>query len=307
LNLADDAPIIGSGDCRTACLRPMRMGVCVRSLAGVAMAALLVLGACAGAGASRRPSDPIPSGLPDDHILLAIDYLVDEPVLDGVYDPRLVNLTAAGTLVHERRDVDATFGTTVAKLDATALGSIWAAIGRSGVATDRDLELPGFMSQHGPHTATVFRVDDGTRSTRLRIASLGSEGVYPGDPPVPADELALRAAATQLKNELRAIQGEDPWTPPALLLWWRRELPGDWNATVVTWPLPLDLASAGHAIDHPVWSRCARLEGDDAAVVARFSHTLPIDHLVELAGARYALDVRAIHPDELAEVACPSR
>jgi hypothetical protein len=283
------------------------MGVCVRSLAGVAMATLLVLDACAGAGGSRRPSGHVPSGLPDDHILLAIDYIVDEPVLDGVYDPRWVNLTADGSLVHERRDVDATLGTTVTRLDSTALARTWTAIGQSGIATDGDLDLPGFMSEHGPHTAFVFRVDDGTRSTRLRIASLGSEGVYPNDPPVPADELTLRAAATQLMNELRAIRGEDPWTPPALLLWWRTEVPGDWDATIVTWPMPIDLASAGHAIDHPVWDRCTRLDGPDAVAVARFAQTLPVEHLVELAGVRYALDIRAIHPDEIDKVACPPR
>jgi hypothetical protein len=277
----------------------------LNTLVGIAAAALLMIGACAGPGGSMQLSDHVPSGLPDDHILLAIDYIVDEPFLDGVYDPRSVNLTADGSLIHEGRGINATLGTTVAKLDPTALARIWTAIGRSGIAIDRNLELPGFMSEHGARTAFVFRVDDGARSTRLRIAHLGSEGVYPDDPPVPADELALRAAATQLMNELRAIRGEDPWTPPALLLWWRTEVPGDWDATIVTWPLPIDLASAGHAIDHAVWDRCARLDGDDAAAVARFAHTLPVEHLVELAGVRYALMIRAIHPDELGEVACP--
>ena len=248
-----------------------------------------------------------PSGLPGDHVLLAIDYVVDEPALDGVYDPRLATLTADGTLVKARRDIDSAFGTTVTRVDATTLARTWDAIVRSGIATDRDLALPGFMSEHGPHTATVFRVDDGGRSTRLRIASLGSEGVYPNDPPVPADELAIRSAAKQLMSDLRAVPGEDRWTPPALLLWWRTEVPGDWNARIVASALPLDLATAGHAIDHPVWGRCTRLDGPDAAAVARFAATLPIEHLVELAGVRYVLDVRAIHPDEIDDVACPPR
>jgi hypothetical protein len=274
--------------------------------AGMVVAGLLVLEACAAAGGSMPPIGPIPSGLPADHILLAVDDIVDDPVLTDVYDPRSANLTADGSLVHEGRDHDATLGTTVAKLDAAALARIWKTIGQSGIARDGNLELPGFMAEHGPHTAEVFRVDDGTRSTRLRIASLGSEGVYPGDPPVAPDELALRASATRLLNELRAIRGADPWTPPALLLWWRTDVPGDWDATIVDWPIPIDLASAGHPIDHPVWERCARLDGDDAAAVARFAHSLPIEHLVETAGGdRYALNVRAIHPDEIDTVACP--
>jgi hypothetical protein len=251
------------------------------------------------------PTDHAPTGLADDHVLLAIDYIVHDPVLDGVYDPRWVSLTADGTLVHERRDVDATLGTTVKKLDTDGLDRAWAAIRRSGVDTNGNLDLPGFMSEHGPHTSFDFRVDDGTRSTRLAIDSLGSEGVYPDDPPVPAGEMALRAAATHLLDAFRAMRGEDPWTPPALLLWWRTEVPGDWDAKIVGWSLSVDLATAGHSIAHPVWDRCVRLDGSEAATVARFAQTLPIDHLVELDGARYAINTRAIHPDELDEVRCP--
>ena len=91
----------------------------------------------------------------------------------------------------------------------------------------------------------------------------------------------------------------------ALLLWWRTELPGDWNVRIVTWSLPIDLATAGHPIDHPVWDRCVRLDGSEAAAVARFAESLPIDHLVEHDGARFAINIRAIHPDELDEVECP--
>ena len=237
--------------------------------------------------------------------MLAIDYLVDDPVLDGVYDPRLMSLTADGTLVIERGDVDATLGTTVTKLDAAGFERAWSAIIRSGVFADGDLDLPGFMANHPPVTSDVFRVDDGTRSTRLTIDSLGSEGVYPDDPPVPAGEMALRASATALIEDLRAMAGSDPWTPPAVLLWWRTELPADADATIVDWALPIDLAGAGHPIEHPVWDRCVRLDGDEAASVARFAQSLPIDHLVELDGIRYAINLRPIHPDELNDVACP--
>ena len=271
---------------------------------------VLMLSACGADGESMSTTERAPTGLPDDHILFAIDYIVDDPVLTDVYDPRWASLTADGTLVYERRNVDAILGTTVTKLDAAALEEVWSAITNSGVFTDGNLVLPGFPQGGGPATAFVFRVDDGTRSTRLTIQSLGSEQIFSdtsvfGPPPIPDAEMTLRTAATKLTDDLRAMQGEDPWTPPALLLWWRTELPGDWDATILPWPLPVDLASAGHPIDHAVWDRCARLDGDEAAAVARFAQTLPIEHLVEVDGVRYGIIIRAIHPDELDQVACP--
>jgi hypothetical protein len=82
-------------------------------------------------------------------------------------------------------------------------------------------------------------------------------------------------------------------------------VPGDWDATIVAWSLSVDLATAGNSIAHPVWDRCVRLDGSGAAAVARFAQTLPIDHLVELDGVRYAINIRAIHPDEINDVSCP--
>jgi len=277
----------------------------LRSPRDAVVIALLLFGAGGCAGRSILPNERLPTGLSADHLLLAIDYIVEDPSLDGVYDPRWVALTADGRLVLERRDVDAILGTTVTKLDAAGLGRAWSAISQSGIFTDGNLRLPGFMETHGPMTADVFRVDDGQRSTRLRIASLGSEGVYADDPPVPAGEMAIRAAATRLMDDLRAMGGRDLWTPPALLMWWRTELPADWDATIVRWSQPIDLATAGHAIVHPVWDRCVRLDGDEAASVAHLANSLPIDHLVELGGVRYALQIRAIHPDEIDKVDCP--
>ena len=97
----------------------------------------------------------------------------------------------------------------------------------------------------------------------------------------------------------------EPWTPPALLMWWRPAVPGDWNAKAVQWLAPIDLAAAGQPVDHPVWKRCVRLDGDQAAEVAQFARSLPIDHIVEESAGRYAIVLRPIHQDEAGTVACP--
>lgn len=248
-------------------------------------------------------SSDLPAGLPADHLLLAIDEVVSDPVLDGVYDPRLASLSVDGTLVFQRWDVDAIFGTTIAMLDDRGLANAWSAVVDGGLFRDGELDLPGFAA-YVLGGRTEIRVDDGTRSTRLDIAFLGSEGTH-GAPQIPGSEMALRAAATRLKDLLRGMAGAAPWTPPALLLWWRRELPADWDATVEPWSVPIDLATAGRAIEHPVWSRWARFEGADADAIATVARTLPIDHLVTHRGTRYALNIRAIHPDELDAVPGP--
>jgi hypothetical protein len=251
------------------------------------------------------PPAPLPTGLPDDHVMFAADYIVHDPVLDGVYDPRLMTLTADGTLVLERRDVDSVMGATATRLDAARQRQAWSAITGSGVFADGVLRLPGFES-HTVTTATnVFSVDDGTRSTSLTIDDLGSEEVFPGDPPITPSEKALRAAATLLMEELRSFGDMTPWTPPALLLFWRGEVPRDADATVVPWSAPIDLATAGTRLEHPAWERCLRVDGADAATIAGIAHSIPIEHLVEQDGTRYAIDIRPIHADELDEVECP--
>ena len=277
----------------------------MRSLVGASMAVLLTLSACV-ADTSKRPTETAPAGLADDHLLMAMDYLVDDPVLDGVYDPRGISLTADGRLLLVWRDRDATFDTRVTRLDAAGRDRAWSAIIDSGVFFDGELPLPGYSAPGGITTTDVFLVDDGVRSTRLEIASLGSEGVVVGQPPLPDGEMALRTAARQLMIDLYALGGGiEQWMPPALLLWWRPELPGDEGSPIVPWSPPVDLVSAGHPVEHPVWDRCVRLDGRDAAAVAEFAGSLPIDHLVELDGQRYAIVVRAIHPEEIDKVACP--
>jgi hypothetical protein len=248
--------------------------------------------------------DGTPSGLSPDHVLLAVDYLVHHPALEGVYDPRLVTLSADGTLVIERRDRDVVMGATRTLLDAGGFTAAWSSILRSGVFANGSLGLAG-VPDHAGRTDTSFRVDDGAQATRLVIQDLGSEQVYSANPPISADEVARRAAASRLIDELRLLGSREPWTPPSLLLWWRSELPADWNATVVPWPLSVDLSTAGQPIDHPVWSRCARFDGADAAAVAAFARSVPIDHLVERDGKRHVISVRPIHEDEIGLVAGP--
>jgi hypothetical protein len=270
-----------------------------RHVAGACLVAAIAM-ACG----STLPA-PLPTGLPDDHVLFAADYIVHDPVVEGVYDPRLMTLTADGRLVLERRDVDSIMGATATRLDAARLRHAWSAITGSGVLADGVLRLPGFANQTVTTATNVFSVDDGTRSTRLTIDDLGSEAVFPGDPPIPPSEKALRAAATLLMDQLRAFGDMTPWTPPALLLYWRGEVPHDADATVVPWSGPIDLAKAGTRLEHPVWERCLRVDGPDAAAISGIARAIPIEHLVEQDGTRYAIDVRPIHADELDKVDCP--
>src|SRR6476646_8096900 len=182
----------------------MRIAMRVRLMMSM-VAAMVAAGACGAAGGSSSANDDLPSTLASDHVLFAIDYLVGDPVLHGVYDPRWVTLTADGTLVLPERGENAILGATVTKLDHAGLQRAWSEIVDSGVFVDGNLRLPGFMETHGPVDLDVFQVDDRARSTSLTIASLGSEGVYPGDPPVPKAEMTLRASATRLTDDLTAM------------------------------------------------------------------------------------------------------
>ena len=134
-------------------------GAGLRLPVGASIVAGLLLIGC---GAISEPVPSAPTGLDPSHVLLAIDYIVHHPALDGVYDPRLATLTADGTLVLERRDVDAIMGATATKLDAAGLERAWSAIVGSGVNADGLLDLPGFASQTVTTATDVFRVDDGT-------------------------------------------------------------------------------------------------------------------------------------------------
>ena len=93
--------------------------------------------------------------------------------------------------------------------------------------------------------------------------------------------------------------------PPALLMWWRTELPADSNATIVEAGPSRSTSRppAGHRA--PGLGPLCPARWGRGRIRRAFRATLPIDHLVELDGIRYAINLRPIHPDELDAVACP--
>ena len=128
-------------------------------------------------------------------------------------------------------------------------------------------------------------------------------------PRSPPDEAALRAAASHVLARLREMAGTEPWTPPAMLLWWGavrgcaiRDAPGrtsfrgrrPWTSRRMARPSP---------------TRCSRAACASTATtvraVADLVRSLPSDVVVEQAGTRYAIGVRPIYPDEVDAVACP--
>ena len=235
-----------------------------------------------------------PAGLDSDHVLLAIDDVSGWPGFEGVYDPRIATLTADGTLVTHMPNRGGHLPIATTKLDQAGLDAAWGAVQSSGTARDASFDLPGLFDA----STTAIRVDDGTRATELSIYGLGSEA---GDEPFSPEEAGLRRAATSLITQLQLLAGPEPWRPPAILLW---SVDPDEEGTApqaVPWSPPVDLATAGVAVDNPVYQRCVRLEGDVAGEVADFLRGLPGDALVEQAGTRYGVAVRPIYPDELGE------
>jgi hypothetical protein len=120
-------------------------------------------------------------------------------------------------------------------------------------------------------------------------------------------DVALRANAAAALTTLRELAGEEPYLPPALLLWSGAWDPGAGAPTAVPWSLPIDLAAAGSATpDVPVYGRCLLVEGALAQDVARFAASMPSDRQVELDGTLYDIGLRPIYPDEVGTVACPA-
>lgn len=252
------------------------------------------------AGCASTPTPPatpatVPAGLDPDHVLVSIADPTSWPGLAEVEDGRLLTLTADGTLVARGTD-DARMAITTTRLDRDGLDRAWASVIASGAAVDAEYDLPGVFDR----STTFVRVDDGSRATELSIYALGEDAI---EEPFSPEEQGRRTAAAGLISELRLLAGLEPWTPPALLLWWSPS--GDPAAPVVPWGASLDLATGGGPVDNPFYQRCVRLEGDQAAAVADMARRTASNVDVEQDGARYQFAVRPIYPDELDEVDCP--
>jgi hypothetical protein len=275
-----------------------------RSLAATAALAIAVAFAgCAPVApppASIAPTSPV--GLDAGRPLVIVDELGGPTSLPDTWDPRAATLYADGTLIASDPRRGALLSTSVAQLAGGTLDEAWAAVAGTGLAVDRTLELPGLFDAG----TTRIRTDDGSRQTELQVYALGAE---PADGATfPPDELVLRANASWAIGRLRELAGADPWTPPALLLWWGpyEDFPGGAVAPRVPWTPGVDLATAGASVSSPVWARCAVLEGAAAADVAAFAARVPPGVVVQQAGASYGLAVRPVYPDELGAVACPA-
>jgi hypothetical protein len=234
--------------------------------------------------------------------LLVAEELGGPTFIMDTFDPRSASLYADGTLVAHSAagTLLSTVGTT---LDPSALDEAWALVLGNGLAIDRTLDLPG-LADAG---TTEIRVDDGTTLTHLAVYAIGLDAVE-GQPTFAPDEAGLRAAAAHVLARLREMAGTDPWTPPALLLWWgvyEGAPSGAEPDHLVPWTAPVDLAADGGLVGIPLFSRCLRLDGADAAAVADFALTVPPDVVVEQDGTRYGIGVRPIYPDEVGMVACP--
>lgn len=272
---------------------------------GAGLLLSLVLAACSvtpATPAALTPPPAAPDGLDPDHALVVAEELGGPTFIMDTFDPRSVTLYADGTLVAPGPGgiLLPTVGTT---LDATTLDQAWALVLGSGLAIDRTLDLPGLFDAG----TTEMRVDDGSTLTRLAVYALGAEPAD-GEPTFAPDEAGIRAAASHVLARLRELSGTDPWTPPAMLLWWgpSEDAPsGMPPAHLVPWTAPVDLAGDGAAVDNPLFTRCLRLEGDAVPAVAQMVRSLPSDVVVEHAGARYGIGVRPIYPDEVDAVACP--
>ena len=232
-------------------------------------------------------------------MLIAIEDVSDWPGSKDTSDPRLATLTADGTLVARDTSKNVILPLVSRRLEGPALDAAWASVAGRGLAVDASLESPGLYDA----TTTTVRVDDGIRATALSIYGLGNDVV---EGKIVPDERALRFGASAAIRDLKAMAGGESWTPPALLLWWNvaGDAPSGAQPRVVDWTPRVDLATAGTAVHTPVFERCVRLEGDDAAAVAALASTIPGDVAVEQDGARYVFSVRPIYPDE-AGVDCP--
>jgi hypothetical protein len=266
-----------------------------------AVSVAVSLAACAPVAPVPSVAPTAPEGLDPGRPLIIVDELGGPTSIPDTWDPRSATLYADGTLVASDPRGGAMLSTVSTRLAGTGRDEAWDTIAATGLAVDRSLELPG-LADAG---TTRIRTDDGTRRSELLVYALGSDPVDGAT--FPPEEVALRTNASWAIGRLRELAGREPWTPPALLLWWapHEDFPGGAVAPRVPWTPSVDLATAGAPAMTPVWSRCAVLEGAAASDVARFTRAVPPGIVVEQGGVSYGVAVRPIYPDELGSVTCP--
>jgi hypothetical protein len=273
------------------------------SLAAI-LAIVVALAACGPADPRPRPSPPpVPAGLDPGHVLVVAEELGGPTFIMNTFDPRSVTLYADGTVIASNPARNLMLATVSTRLGPESLGEAWAKVVGGGLAVDRTLRLPGVFDAG----TTQLTVDDGMSVTRLAIDAIGMDPID-GEPTPRPDEAALRANAREAIGMLRELAGLQAYTPPALLLWWGRyeEAPSGIRPKLAAWTAPVDLSTAGVPTPaNPIYERCLRLDGADASAVGAVAGTLAPDMIVEQAGARYAVAVRPIYPDEGARVRCP--
>jgi hypothetical protein len=275
----------------------VRLGVLVVAVAGILAASC---------GATPTPSTHAtstpPAGLPADHVLVAIEAQPESAPYAWVPNPRLVTLTADGTVVRQVGANDATRMPEFRRwrLSPEALAGAWSTITGGGLAHDGDLAVPGVFDR----TSTFILVDDGAARTTLRIQALdaGHEGVDGAT--IPSAQRPVRAAAAALLAALAPPDDAAEWAPDRVVVRWVVSDPG--SRAVASWAGGPDLAVAGAATTAAAgFDRCATVSGADAAKVASVLRQLPPEATVTQAGASYVVGGRALLPDETPPPDCP--
>ena len=89
---------------------------------------------------------------------------------------------------------------------------------------------------------------------------------------------------------LRDVAWLEPWTPPAMLLWWApyEEAPsGAAPAHLLPWTAPVELATAGAPADLPIFDRC-RLKRVGPGKLARIGKRIRAAQVCSQYGVRSA-------------------
>jgi hypothetical protein len=273
------------------------------NIAGTGFALLLVAGGCSPSPQATPMPVAAPTGLPADHLLLAVEEFAGMPPWAAIDMPRRITLLSGGTLIIQEplthRLVPSIKQT---PLDRAALDRVWAGALDAGLAKDARLEVPGLFDAE----TTLVHLDNGQRTTLLSIYGLGIEGDGPGDagPAIPAAEVALRRRVRSYLAVLRRLVADEPFWPPAIALWVGSAGDGQAFPRVLPWTAALDLGTVGEAVVDTFWQRCVVLDGGAAREVLEIGLSLPLDAAVAQGAQQYRVGIRPIMPDEVGRVGC---